>query len=119
MRQRAANHNSTIMKGHFKTFFYEIGIEEVEHSKETVEWAFGEGAAYLPEYGADVHAREILHSMIQDAITHNLEAQMDLLSRSHLSPSDKRVIKSYKERIEIYKKMAGKFKFVRSEKLDK
>jgi len=106
------------MKGHYKTFFYEIGIEEVEHSEETVKWAFGEDATYLSGYGEDVHAREFLHSMIQDAIRHNYEMQMQILTTPHLTPRDKRSVKSYKEKIEQYKKLATKFKFIRSEKLD-
>lgn len=64
-----------------KKFYYQIEIEDVPYTSDTVEELFGKGATYNSDYSEDSIAREFLCEFIKDAICSVLDSKMNFIMR--------------------------------------
>jgi hypothetical protein len=62
-----------------KRFVFEVTVKEIEHTKETVQYAF-ETDYFNPDFGIDTYAKEMLFRFIQNAIVFNINSQIKCLS---------------------------------------
>ncbi len=93
-----------------KMFYFKVGVVGVPYNPDTVEYLYGKGARYIPDYPKDLQAVDILSDMIRDAILHVLQAKTDFLVRigpdtSAMSSADKQMLEWYQEKYENYKQI--------------
>lgn len=92
------------------SFVYSLQVREIPHTQDTVKWALGTDY-YNPDFGIDIHAREILNQLFLDAITHRLRVQ--LLSLKNTC-EDEALLAEAMERseklIEIYRQIQNSLK---------
>ncbi len=58
-----------------KRFVFEVVVDDIPHTEDTVEYAFGEGAYFNDDFPIYTHALEILGQALHDAVVSNLRWQ--------------------------------------------
>lgn len=71
-----------------KAFPFAIEVEAVPYNPTTVEFLFGKGAKYNPDYNENTMACDVIFEMVKDAITYCLQAKMDFLVKTKQEPQD-------------------------------
>lgn len=94
-----------------KTFGYQINVDVVPYRPDTVEYFFGKDSSYIPDYTEDTFGRDIIHSMVKDAITYVLQAKLEFYSQNkiqddtQLNENQKEFLKYLDEKFEMYSSM--------------
>lgn len=72
-----------------KRFTYQIQLDDIEYSPETVEEIYGKGSSYNPDFREDSLALETLGSLFQDAIGHSLMMTTSFLAEEKPPENEK------------------------------
>lgn len=89
------------------TFKYSLEFEEVPHNADTVQWALGSDY-YNPDFGEDVHARQILADLFRDATLHRLKMSMNFAGKDGFEE----ICELNDKKIEIYRKIEKSLKLI-------
>ena len=100
-----------------KTFKYEIEVNGIEYSSETVESLFGKGAIYEPDFREDCIAGEVLYDAFKYAIQFLMESKMNLLIKTKISPDkmtpeDKAYWNYLEDKIKKYEEIRDSIKLI-------
>lgn len=104
-----------------KTYKFQVEIEAVPYTPETVEGLIGKGATYIDDYPEYVQAAEIMGDLLKDAICSVLEAQSNFLVQhkvqdvNKLEGSDKLFWQHLQDKEALYRRIEKTVKFVKDE----
>ncbi len=105
------------MKMMMKTFKFEVSVESIPYSVDTVKELFGKGASYNSDYPENVLAQETILELMQDAIVSVLDSKISLMARSKiglditkLTDSDKGLWDYLENKEAMYRKIKASVK---------
>ena len=92
-----------------KKFTYNISWEDLPHTQETVQEAFGTDY-FNSDFPIDTHAIESISNLFQDAIAQCISFKLHALANENLTSKD--FIKYQDEKIKFYEKVRDSLKLV-------
>lgn len=101
-----------------KKFVYEISWKDLSHTPATNKELYGTNF-FNPDFGIDIHARESINNLFQDAITHCMLFKMKNMAQKPQTKEGKqsqtRQIKYYDKKIKLYETIRDSIKLLRME----
>lgn len=94
-----------------KTFSYQIDVQAIPVNSDTIKDCFGDDAVYNPDFPEDSLAREAIHEMIKDAISHVHElkctfiCQNKIVDTNNLQGREKDFWHHLESKVELYQNL--------------
>jgi len=103
-------------------FVFEISIDAIPHTSETVEYVFG-GKFYNPDFGIQTHASEKVFTVLNDALCGFLHAELKHLAEckcevEDMNENQKRFYDYLHRKTKSAEVVRDSMKFVRSEEIE-